>query len=176
MTPITISYKSLLQKFQVCEPRYINKICKGRCCEGINKLLITIHPKEKERIKNFGGVIEDNFLINKNYDNKCFFKKENLCTIHDNKPYGCLFSPFTLSKKDTLIVRNRYRLLRCYNTKDAVFIYIAHKNSLLSIVGEKNYNLICKNMKNLINKNFDIYIEDNIYNILKDNDKFKKSI
>lgn len=50
-------------------------------------------------------------------ERRCPFKADdNLCGLHGTaaKPFGCIASPFTLTSRDTLIVRNRYRLLRCY--------------------------------------------------------------
>jgi hypothetical protein len=63
-------------------------------------------------------------------------KPDGLCGLHftDMKPFGCIASPFTLhAKSDTLIVRNRYRLLKCYQDDrdgEAPPAYIAFRESL----------------------------------------------
>lgn len=132
---VKISVKSLLQKFQICEPNYINEVCKGRCCESAGGLMVTVHKSEEQRIKKLGAEIENGFIKDTNCG-VCVFKKDNLCSIHENKPFGCKASPFTLNKNNTLIVRNRYRMLKCYNTESAVPVYLAHRWSLVQIFGE----------------------------------------
>ena len=80
--------------------------------------MITIHPSEQAAIEGLGGRVIDGLLQPKTGCRKCPFKTpEHLCGIHfsGSKPFGCIASPFTLNANDTLIVRNRYRLLKCYN-------------------------------------------------------------
>jgi Fe-S-cluster containining protein len=176
---IVISVKSILQKFQKCEPDYIKNICHGRCCEGSGKILITIHPSEQNRIKKLGCIIKNNFIVDIDNKKVCPFKINDLCSIHTYKPLGCRFSPFTLSKNNVLIVRNRYRLLKCYNTPNAIPVYQAHKQSLIAIIGNDNYNLICNKIETANIKEIDnikINIDDYIFSVLKENDFFKKTV
>lgn len=78
--------------------------------------MVTIHPSECGRIEARGGVVVDSFLQPKSGCRGCPFKSEGLCGLHftPDKPFGCIASPFTLNKNDTLIVRNRYKMLPCY--------------------------------------------------------------
>ena len=166
---INISVKSLKQKFQPCEPEYIKSVCHGRCCEGTNKLVITVHDTEEERIKGLGGTVVDGFIQDPG-TGLCPFKGEDsLCTIHNDKPFGCKVSPFTLTIKDTLIIRNRYRMLRCYNTPDAVPVYIAHRWSLVQIFGEKEVVRIIKEIE-AGKEEIQALIDYNKYTIIQDND------
>lgn len=143
---VKISIKSLKQKFHPCEIDYIKNTCHGRCCEGSNGLMITIHDNElvkySDKVK-----IENNFIVDEKGTGLCPFKKNHLCSIHKNKPFGCKTSPFTLTKKNTLIIRNRYRSLRCYNRENSVPAYIAHKWSLEQIFGKKETNNIIKKIE-----------------------------
>jgi len=128
---------------------------------------VTIHESEKERFKD--KIIIDNFL-QPDKRGLCPFKNDNgLCNTHTDKPFGCRASPFTLTTKGTLIVRNRYRMLKCYNTKDAIPVYEAHKESLLAIIGSSGYEEFL-NGKDYIN------IPNDVYKKLIDNDKYKKGL
>jgi len=79
--------------------------------------LITIHPTEQTTIEARGVVVENGLLQPRTGEKKCPFKTEAcLCELHHtpDKPFGCVASPFTLTRAGTLIVRNRYKLLKCY--------------------------------------------------------------
>ena len=174
---IKISAKSLLQQFHPCTKEFIKSICYGSCCEVHTRernTLITIHLSEEEWIKRLGGEIENGILKT---GNKCPFKtSENLCAIHLAKPFGCIASPFTLTKNDTLIIRNRYRMLRCYRIKKGkVPAYIVHRVSLNILLGKEEtqriIDYIKKNNQDLI---AEISMEN--YQKLKDNDKIKREL
>lgn len=132
---VKVSAKSLKQKFQMCEPGYIQSTCHGRCCEGSNGIMVTVHESEREAIERLGVVVEGGFIKDVTGCKICPLKKDDLCSVHMIKPFGCKASPFTLTTRGTLIVRNRYRMLRCYNTPDAVPAYVAHRWSLNQIFG-----------------------------------------
>jgi Fe-S-cluster containining protein len=170
-TRVKISGKSLRQKFQKCEKEYIQENCHGRCCEGSNGLMVTVHESEKEKFSELCD-LDGNFIADTDGTGVCPFKKEHLCTIHTEKPFGCKASPFTFNKNDTLIIRNRYRLLKCYNTPDAVPAYEAHRWSLEQIFGKENTEGIIDEIKA---GNDDIYatIDPDIFKIIKDNDFYK---
>jgi len=126
--------------FNGCDPDYIKNTCHAHCCESSTTksgTLICIHPTEKEKITARGGKVVDGLMqpVNK----RCPFKTtDNLCGLHytNDKPFGCIASPFTLNKNDTLIVRNRYKMLRCYNDGKKQPAYRAFSTSLVIIFGE----------------------------------------
>ena len=61
------------------------------------------------------------------------------------KPFGCIASPFTLTKRDVLVVRNRYRLLRCY--RDGVLpAYRAFASSLVLLFGADVANILTEHL------------------------------
>jgi hypothetical protein len=62
-----------------------------------------------------------------------------MCGLHgtSDKPFGCIASPFTLNANDTMIVRNRYRALKCFKAEGAIEAYKAHAGSLRRIFGEE---------------------------------------
>ncbi len=169
---ISVSAPMLKQLFNPCEPDYIKEVCKGRCCEKSDGgVLITIHPVEKDRIENLGGVVIDGFLQAVN--GKCPFKRvDGLCKIHEEKPFGCKASPFTLNSNSVLIVRNRYRCMGCYKTADAVPAYIAHRWSLNQIFGECEAQKIAEK---IIAGDAEITAKMNTktYNMLLENDTAK---
>ena len=170
-TKIKISVRSLLQKFHPCEVGYIQTVCHGRCCEGSGGLMVTIHNSEVDRIKSLGGIVENVFLKDTN-GGKCQFKVDDLCSIHNEKPFGCKASPFTLTVNNVLIVRNRYRLLRCYDKDDGVPAYQAHRWSLEQIFGIEETRHIISEIENGVVDIFAV-IDKNKMQLLVDNDKAK---
>lgn len=170
---IKISTKSVNQKFIKCEKEYIVNNCKGRCCEGSDRILVSIHKSEQNKFIKKGAKIKDGFLVPVN--GLCPFKtKEGLCGTHQDKPFGCIISPFTLNTNNTLIVRNRYRLLNCFKRKDVKKypVYISHKQSLIYLFGKRQYKKLIKFAK----KEKDCYLklDYNKYKMLLDND-FQKN-
>ena len=134
---IKVSAAMARQPFHGCEPDYIRDICKGACCRHSKRgAVVHILPKERDYIVSRGGKITaDDLLVP--VDNQCGFQtSDNLCGVHERKPFGCRVSPFTLNKKNTLIVRNRYRLLKCYRDGDRP-AYKAFKESLVELFGEQ---------------------------------------
>lgn len=119
---VRVSVASAYQRFHGCEPDYIRDVCKARCCDAPTKpggTMVTIHASEEDAIRARGGEVRDGLLVT---DGRCTFKDDlGLCSLHftPDKPFGCIASPFTLNRSDTLVVRNRYRLLRCYATQSA---------------------------------------------------------
>lgn len=166
--------------FHGCEPDYIRDVCKAACCRSSTAktgMVVTIHPTEAERIKARGGVIIANLLQPKQGERQCpFMDKANLCSLHftPDKPFGCIASPFTLTKQgDTLIVRNRYKLLRCYKAGKQIPAYRAFRASLDLIFGADEAARICGH--------FDAGGGDIVarmprrsYDMLKENDLSKK--
>jgi len=170
---VKISVKSLKQRFQVCEPNYIKKVCHGRCCEGSAGLMVTIHETEKARFEEMGIAVENGFI--KDTCGVCPLKADDLCTVHEEKPFGCKASPFTLNKNGTLIIRNRYRLLRCYNTPDSIHAYEAHRWSLVQIFGEEEVNRLVAAIR-AGETTFTAKITELKYKMLVDNDHAKRNV
>ena len=136
--------------------------------------MITIHPSEKEQTEKLGEKVVNGILET---GDKCPFKtSEDLCSIHSDKPFGCMASPFTLNARDTLIVRNRYRRLRCFRVKEGkVAVYIAHRISLDMLLGKKEAQRVIDYIeKNRCDLMAEISMEN--YQKLKDNDKIKKGL
>ena len=174
---IRISAKSLKQLFTPCSPDFIRDVCHAHCCESSKKgTLITIHPTEEKRITELGGVVEDGLLVSKNKVNKCSFKDDcDLCTLHGSpdKPFGCVVSPFTITKNNTLIVRNRYRMLKCFKGPGAQPAYQAHRLSLVSLFGEEMTSDIIRRVEDG-EDGFSVETKQGTIDKLKRNDAIKK--
>lgn len=168
-------------KFNPCEPEYIKKVCHGRCCQSSTEksgVLITIHPSEEYKITARGGVVKNGLLQPKTGCKVCPFKnKEHLCSLHftEDKPFGCIASPFTLTTKNTLIVRNRYRMLICFKQKNANMVpaYRNFKASLDLLFGKKESERIVKHFDNG-GGDLVAYMNRKHYEKLKKNDEIKK--
>lgn len=134
---VNVSIAMMYQEFHPCSIAFVTNVCKGYCCEGAKGISITVMPgQEQARIEDLGGVVDGGLLL-PDARGLCPFKSDNgLCTIHEQKPFGCRSSPFTLTSRSTLIVRNRYRVLLCYGCVNSVPAYKAHHWSLLQIFGE----------------------------------------
>jgi len=133
---IKVSAKSAMQLFRGCTPDYIVENCHGRCCRGSNGISVAIGASEEDRIASRGGVVI-NGLLQADRRGWCPFQQDDgLCALHsgDDKPLGCRVSPFTINNNNTLIVRNRYRLLRCFKG-GTVPAYIAFHSSLEALFG-----------------------------------------
>uniref|UniRef100_A0A6M3KVZ7 Putative zinc-or iron-chelating protein n=1 Tax=viral metagenome TaxID=1070528 RepID=A0A6M3KVZ7_9ZZZZ len=172
---IKISGKMLWQKFHICDADYITNKCKGRCCEGREGISVVVHESEVARISSYGVVIEAGFIKRDNR-NRCPFKQnDGLCGIHDDKPFGCNASPFTVNDNGMIIIRNRYRLFCCYKDLPSVPAFESHKRSLLKIFGEEEVD----NIISQVNNHLDIIvskISSYNYKVLMDNHICRKRI
>ncbi len=145
---VKISSKWANHKFP-CWPKYITKNCHGRCCEGSNKIMISLLPEEAEIfIEEYDLEVKDGLLQPDPATGKCPLKEVDgedigLCKIHGarEKPFGCIASPFTLNSNDTLIIRNRYNMLKCHGQGEPA--YITFRASLDLIFGEGEAARIC---------------------------------
>jgi len=138
--------------------------------------MITIHPSEQAMIESVGGVVIDGLLQPNAATRKCVFKTaDHLCGLHGTscKPFGCIASPFTLNKNDTLIVRNRYRLLKCYNDGRRLPAYIAFRSSLRLIFGDQWTTLIIDHLE-AGGGDMKAPISAHQYQMLHENDAIKK--
>ena len=137
---VKISAKSARLLFHGCEPGYIQAVCHAACCDAPSRptgMLVAIHHSEQPRIEARGGRISLGLLQPIPGKRGCPFKTgAHLCALHggQDKPFGCIASPFTLNRNNTLIVRNRYKLLRCY--RDGLLpAYRAFGQSLVLLFG-----------------------------------------
>lgn len=129
--------------FNGCEPEYIRTTCHAHCCESSTHpsgVFIAIRMEEELPLISRGAVIQEGMLQPDSATRKCPFKNSDtsLCMLHGtaDKPLGCIASPFTLTSRDTLIVRNRYKLLKCYNDGRKLPAYRAFFSSLVRLFGE----------------------------------------
>lgn len=142
--PIKISASSARQRFTACVPEYITTNCHGRCCKSHDgHAKVTILPHEVKFFKKEGHKVDGGFLVT---DGECpYLDAQGLCKLHGtgNKPFGCTVSPFAINANNTLVVRNRYRMLRCYKCEGPKLpAYINFKPSLIAIFGDANYKRI----------------------------------
>jgi len=151
---VKVSAKSARQAFNGCEPDYIRDVCHAACCKSSTAptgTIISIHPTEEAKIRARGGEIKDGLLLPLAGERMCQFegKESHLCGLHgsDDKPFGCIASPFTLNKNNTLIVRNRYRLLKCYNDGPKIPAYKAFRTSLNMLFGSDESQRICDHLE-----------------------------
>jgi DNA modification methylase len=144
---VKVSAKMAQTPFAGCSPEYIAKECHASCCQSSTSesgTMITIHPTEQEKIEARGGTVKDGLLQTPN--KRCPFKTDkDLCGLHftPDKPFGCIASPFTLNKNGTLIIRNRYKLLKCYNQGEKLPAYKAFRASLDLIFGQEESQRVC---------------------------------
>lgn len=150
MVRVKVSAKMARLRFNGCDPDYIANVCHASCCQSSTSptgTMITVHPTEEAAIKARGETVVDGLLQPRPGEKRCPFKTEqHLCGLHftDDKPFGCIASPFTLSPSGgTLIVRNRYRLLKCYNDGNKIPAYKAFRASLDLIFGTEEAQRIC---------------------------------
>lgn len=151
---VKISRKSVNLLFHGCTISYIRKVCRGRCCESSTSptgISVAIIAGEQKRIQKLGGRIVNGLLMPRYGEKKCPFKsEEHLCRLHSkrSKPFGCIASPFILNANDTLIVRNRYKLLRCYRGgAEPLPAYEAFRASLGLIFGVANGKNVVRRLK-----------------------------
>jgi uncharacterized protein YwbE len=176
--PVRVSAAMMHQPFHPCTPDFIAGTCRAACCESSTHpdgIIVSIHPSEAGAIGDRGGVVVDGFLRPHNGARRCPFKApDDLCTLHaaGAKPFGCVASPFTLNDRDTLIVRNRYRLLRCYKADGAVPAYVAHRASLDRIFGPAEAARIAAHLDGG-GEDLGATIDPAVYAMLKDNDDAK---
>ena len=179
MKTVKISAKMARLPFNGCEPDYIANVCKGSCCQTSSSktgTMITIHPSEIAAVNELGGIVENGLLQPRAGEKRCPFKTEaNLCGIHftGQKPFGCIASPFTLNKNGTLIVRNRYKLLKCYNDGARVPAYKAFKASLERLFGVDEANVIEAHF-DAGGGDYVAQMDDMVYYMLMENDEIKK--
>lgn len=182
MVMVKVSAASARQEFHGCEPDYIANVCHGRCCRSSTApggTLITIHPSEEAAVAAAGGTVTNGQL--EPACGRCPFQDGSswLCGLHGTpaKPFGCIASPFTLNRTGTLIIRNRYRLLRCYRDSRAdgtqLPAYIAFRASLDLIFGATEAERLCAHLS-AGGGDYFAWMPAESYRMLTDNDEAKR--
>ncbi len=134
---------------------------------------VYIADAELKAIREKGGVAIDNFLLPTSRDGLCPFKDvHHLCTLHNtpHKPLGCIVSPFALNKNDTLIIRNRYKFLKCYDQEVGEPAYRTFRKSLIALFGIIEVNKLTTHLDNNGN-DVTLPMDDHIYSVLKQREK-----
>lgn len=149
-TPVRVNIAALQQPFRPCDPEFIANVCHGACCRSTvdpTGIAVVVTPAEAVRLRRRGATVDDETGRIAPQDRRCPFQspETNLCTVHtDDEPLGCAISPFTINPTNTLIVRNRYRLLKCYKAEGAIPIAHAHRRSLELIFGAAATDVIVR--------------------------------
>lgn len=180
---VLVSAASARQLFHPCTADFIRDVCHAHCCESSTApsgIIVSIHKTEVKKIEARGGVVV-NGLLQQTVPGckKCPFKTPaDMCGLHGtgDKPFGCIVSPFTINSNGTLIVRNRYRVLRCFKTETGkVPAYVAHRGSLDKIFGPVEAARICTH---LAAGGGDIRadISEWNYQMIMDNDAVKRAL
>ena len=132
---VNVSGKWLRHCFE-CTPEYIKTTCRGRCCQGTGEILVSLLPAEQTAKKAAGLPVADGMLLAAETGVCPHKEASGFCGVHgtDDKPFGCIASPFTLNNGGTLIVRNRYTRLKCHGHGEPAFK--TFRTSLDLIFGE----------------------------------------
>lgn len=148
-TWLTISAANARLLFNGCQPAFIRDVCHGRCCyvkpgKGPAYTTVPVEKAQRPAIEARGVKLDDGKI---SACGRCpFHNATGFCDLHGtpDKPRSCIISPWTLTKKRKLIVRNRYKLLKCYKAAPGLPAYKAFASGLKMIFGEDNYALIEK--------------------------------
>ncbi len=150
--PIKVSAKMARLKFIECGPKCIATGCVGKCCDAPTHpdgCRVSVSENEGQHLAAAGAKIVDGFIKPKPGHKGCPFKTEgHLCSLHGTplKPFGCIVSPYALNKNNTLIIRNRYKLLPCYDPINGAMSYSVFRTSLLTVFGTQQTNSLTKHL------------------------------
>ena len=164
---------SWLHHLFTCNSEYIQQHCKGRCCRGSNKIMVSLLLEEEKLQRDNGYDVQDSFLQPDPNTKLCPHQLSNgLCNVHgtDLKPFGCIASPFTLNKNDTLIIRHRYSQFKCHGHGEPA--YKTFRSSLDLIFGAEEADKICNKLEQT-HGDFDVKISEENYLKLKYLDNLK---
>ena len=141
---VKISAKCVRMLFVQCDSFYVKNNCKGNCCRNSNKKLnVTIAPRERHYIESIGGRVRNGFLLPNEDGIWCPFQKENgLCAVHKKAPVGCMVSPFNITVKNTVVIRNRNLSMKCHK-KGILPAYHVFKRSFDVMFGKRESKRIC---------------------------------
>ena len=136
---VKVSAAMMRQQFRPCDPEFIATTCKAACCRSTTSptgIAVTVTDDlEADRVRALGAQVDGLSIVAVN--KRCPFQgADNMCSIWNTaQPWGCSVSPFTLNKNNTLIVRNRYRSLKCYRAEGSMPAYHAHRKALEALLG-----------------------------------------
>jgi len=170
---IKISAKWAKHKFN-CTKDYILSTCHGSCCQGSDRILISLLPNEAELQLARGFNVIDGLLQPDPMTGKCPHKLSNgFCGVHGTelKPFGCIASPFTLNDNDTLIIRNRYSKMRCFGSGEPA--YKTFRASLDLILGQEESERVCQLLETT-NSDVKATISESVYQAIRYLDGLKK--
>lgn len=143
MVRIKINPRSLRQPFRPCDPDFIRDVCRASCCRSSvdpSGIAHVIAPDEIQTWRDLGVEVADSGKVAA-VNRRCPFQdgETHQCQIHEDPamPKGCIISPFTINDSGTLIVRNRYRLLKCFKAEGAIPVHLAHRLSLVTLFGDE---------------------------------------
>lgn len=150
--PVVVSAKNARLLFEGCSAQFIQNVCKGDCCR-LKSLpegpIIKVEKDQQRSLESLGAKFVAGIMQTVNA--RCVFFDEDtgFCGVHfsGHKPRSCIQSPFMLNSKDTLIVRNRYKLLPCYRAEGAVPAYVAFRAALDLLFGLEEAERICDHMR-----------------------------
>lgn len=173
MRTIKVSYKSLIQQFHPCNKEFIKNVCHGACCEmhsGDNKTHIPVLTGEENGLKKYRPEIEvKNGILSTG--TRCIFQdQEGLCAIHDKSeyPFACRVVPFALNKNNVLIIRNRWRLMKCFRVKEGkVPAYKAFRFNLEAIFDKEELGRIIKYIE-IEKRDCEAFITGEVYKRMKE--------
>lgn len=147
--PVTVSAKAARLEFQGCGAAYIRDVCHGRCCwvskDGRDLTTIYVEPDQRLPLTVLGAAFGPDGVLVPRADGRCRFQgPDGLCAVHPQtapggepvKPRSCWVSPWTLTPSGRLVVRNRYKLLRCYRAEPRLPAYRAFRSGLVMLFGE----------------------------------------
>jgi hypothetical protein len=178
LVSVKISAASARLEFNGCDPDYIRDVCHASCCQSSSSptgTMITINPNEAATIEARGGIIISGLLQPREGEKRCPFKTEDhLCGLHNtpDKPFGCIASPFTLNSNGTLIVRNRYKSLKCFKDGKRLPAYVAFRASLDLLFGTTEAARICAHLNN-DGGDLEAFMPIKHYQMLLENDAIK---
>ena len=182
MTTVKINLLALQQQFHECTPEFIRDVCQARCCRSSTDpsgIAVVVTQLEAVKLRELGAVVDSETGRVAPVCRRCPFQStaNHLCKLHNTeaKPKGCIISPFTINKNNTLIVRNRYRLLPCFKAEGSKPVYVAHSQSLVKMFGEKNAQLIFESAKEEKEGYLMLEIEDSLAASLKHKNEASKS-
>lgn len=148
---IRINLAALQQKFHPCTLDFIRDTCQARCCRSTvdpSGIAVVVRPQEIIPLEALGAKIDHETGRIEAVNRRCPFQREDnhCCSLHGTpeKPAGCIISPFTVNKNNSLIVRNRYRMFPCFKAEGAIPVYLAHRGSLERLFGAKATEYLCE--------------------------------
>lgn len=150
--PVKVSAAMMRLPFEGCSPDYIRDVCHGRCCHLPKHpfgTIVRVEPDQAPALRKRGAVVKGGVL--QTVDKKCVFHapETGFCNLHGtaDKPRNCIQSPFILTTRDTLIVRNRYRMLICFKAAPALPAYRAFRSALNLLFGDQEAQRIVDHLE-----------------------------